>query len=271
MQGVIHLRSLQLRPPVTDMTGRFPYNIPALQGLESIEFSAPVTFLVGENGSGKSTLLEGLAVAANMIAAGTDHTATDESLDSVRQFSRQLQLVWSKRTRRGFFLRAEDFFGYVKRLAQTRAELEQQLQEMKEETRGRSKLAQGLATMPMARELQAMENQFSRDIATYSHGESFIEFFQARFIPDGLFLLDEPEAPLSPVRQLGFLSLLKQMVAQGGQFIIATHSPIMLAYPEAVILSCDERPIRPVPYDSLEHVTLTRDFLNNPEAFLRHL
>ncbi|MCB0009178.1 MAG: hypothetical protein KDE04_22085, partial [Anaerolineales bacterium] len=76
---------------------------------------------------------------------------------------------------------------------------------------------------------------------------------------------------LSPVRQLGFLSLLKQMVGQGGQFIIATHSPIMLAYPEAVILSCDERPIRPVPYDSLEHVTLTRDFLNNPEAFLRYL
>ena len=271
MPVVIHLRSLELRPPAAELTGRFPYNIPALQGLDTVEFNAPVTFLVGENGSGKSTLLEGLAVAASMIAAGSEHTTTDKSLDSVRQFSRQLKLVWNKRTRRGFFLRAEDFFGYVKRLAQTRAELEQDLAQMKEETKGRSKLAQGLATMPFASELHAMNNQFGRDIATYSHGESFIEFFRARFVPDGLYLLDEPEAPLSPVRQLGFLSLLKQMVGQGGQFIIATHSPIMLAYPEAVILSCDERPIRPVPYDSLEHVTLTRDFLNNPEAFLRYL
>ena len=270
-EGVNHLRSIRLRSVDADKRDRFPFNIPALQEMGTLELAAPVTFLVGENGSGKSTLLEAVAVAANMIAAGSEHTATDRSLDSVRELARELQLVWNKRTRQGFFLRAEDFFGYVKRIAQTRAELERDLRDVQEETRGRSKFAQGLASMPFARELQAMNEQYGRDIATYSHGESFIEFFQARFVPNGFFVLDEPEAPLSPVRQLGFLSLLKQMVAQGGQFVIATHSPIILAFPGAVILSCDEQPIRPVAYDTLEHVTLTRDFLNNPEMYLRYL
>ena len=92
-----------------------------------------------------------------------------------------------------------------------------------------------------------------------------------RFVPGGLYLLDEPEAPLSPMRQLGFLSLLKDMVQQDSQFIIATHSPILMAFPEASIYSFDTAPLTRLAYDDLEHVNLTRDFLNDPQAFLRHL
>jgi predicted ATPase len=98
-----------------------------------------------------------------------------------------------------------------------------------------------------------------------------LQFFQARFVPDGLYLLDEPEAPLSPARQLAFLSMLKQLVEQKTQFIIATHSPIIMAFPGATILSFDAPPIHPVTYGELEHVTITRAFLNSPERFLKHL
>jgi predicted ATPase len=125
--------------------------------------------------------------------------------------------------------------------------------------------------MPLQRELHALRGQYGRDLNDFSHGESFLEFFQARIVPGGLYILDEPEVPLSPVRQLGLLSLMKQMVEQDAQFIVATHSPILMAFPGATILSFDESPPRPVAYEELEHVTLTRDFLNNPEQFLRHL
>jgi predicted ATPase len=117
-----------------------------------------------------------------------------------------------------------------------------------------------------------MKNRYGeKDLDSYSHGEAFLNLFQARFVPGGLYLLDEPEAALSPSRQLSFLSALKQMVGQEAQFIIATHSPIILAYPGAQILQFHEGAIREVKYNGLEHVNLTRDFLANPEAFLRHL
>jgi predicted ATPase len=119
--------------------------------------------------------------------------------------------------------------------------------------------------------LSAIKNRYGKDLDQYSHGESFLTLFQARFVPDGLYLLDEPEAALSPMRQLTFLSALKQMLGQNAQFIIATHSPILLAFPDAQILQFADGKIQDVKYDQLEHVQLTKDFLNNPESFLRHL
>ena len=118
---------------------------------------------------------------------------------------------------------------------------------------------------------RALAEKYGEDADARSHGESFLALFRARFVPGGLYLLDEPEAPLSPQRQLALLSMLKEMTAQEAQFIIATHSPILMALPGADILSFDTAPVRRVSYEEVEHVTLTRDFLNNPEAFLRHL
>ena len=267
---MIHLREIQFRETAVSHD-TFPFNIPALQDLTVLPLTTPVTFLVGENGSGKSTLLEGLATAVGSITIGTADIERDPTLKPVRQLADQLKLVWQKRTRNGFFLRAEDFFGYVKRLAQIRTELESDLQQAESEYSDRSQLAQNLARMPYARELHMMNEQYGRSLDSFSHGESFLELFQARFRPGGLYLLDEPEVPLSPSRQLTLISLLKQMVAQDSQFIIATHSPILLAFPNAMILSFDERPLQPVAYEALEHVTLTRSFLNNPDQYLRYL
>ncbi len=266
----MHLRAFtrRARPPADN---GFPFNVPVVQTLEKLTFDSAVTFFVGENGSGKSTLLETLACAIGSITIGSESVNTDPTLTAVRQLAKQYKLTWHKRTKRGFFLRAEDFFGYAKWMSQTRAELQQELDEIDESYHGRSELAKSLAKMPYANELHGIKQRYGEGLDTQSHGESFLKLFQARFVPDGLYLLDEPEAPLSPLRQLTFLSLLKEMVSQNAQFIIATHSPLILAFPEATIISFDDSPPRPVAYDDLEHVTLTRSFLNNPDAYLRHL
>jgi predicted ATPase len=268
---MLHLRSLTYKKWQATNPDFFPFNLPVLKTLDKIEFTSPVTFFVGENGSGKSTLLEAIACAVGSITVGSESVKTDKSLSAVRKYSQQLQLSWHKRTHKGFFLRAEDFFGYAREQARIRQELEADMRAVDSEYEGRSKMAVDLAKMPYNTELGDMRRRYGEGLDTYSHGESFLTLFQSRFVPQGLYLLDEPEAPLSPIRQLAFLAVLKQMVAQESQFIIATHSPIIMAFPEAVILSFDTLPIKPVAYQDLEHVRLTRDFLDDPGAFLRHL
>ncbi len=265
-----HLRSLTVRDFAKEQSS-YPFSIPAVTHLNSLTFDAPVTFFVGENGSGKSTLLEAIAVAVGSITVGSEDAHNDPTLMPIRGLADSLKLIWHRRTKAGFFLRAEDFFGYIKRLAKMEANLQEEIARVDRDYVGRSDYAKGLAKMPYATELNAMREQYGRQLNNFSHGESFLELFQSRLRPKGLYLLDEPEAPLSPAHQLTFLSMLKQMVAQDCQFIVATHSPIIMAFPEANIISFDERPIQAVPYDTLEHVTITKSFLNDPEQYLRHL
>ena len=265
-----HLRSLIYQPPKTHKE-LFPFSLPILQNFERIEFAAPVTFFVGENGSGKSTLLEALACAIGSITVGSFSADRDNTLRHAQQLAEYFSLQWHIRTKKGFFLRAEDFFGYVKKLKQMRVEMEQELENVDKTYQGRSKFAIKQAQTPYLSQLGDMERRYGDGLENQSHGESFLALFQSRFIPDGVYLLDEPEVPLSPLRQLVLLSMLKNMVAENAQFIIATHSPILLAFPGADIYSFDEFPLRKVAYDDLEHVKLTKDFLNNPNSFLRHL
>lgn len=250
---------------------RFPYSVPVLASLETLDFSAPVTFLVGENGSGKSTLLEALAVAAGSITVGTQGVEDDKTLNPLRELARDLKLVWNKRTRKGFFMRSEDFFGFARRMERIREEMEADLRAVDEEYKDRSEYAKGLARMAYSREIAEMARRYGEGVDARSHGESYLNLFQGRFVPGGLYLLDEPEAPLSPKRQLSFLVLLKQMVDQEGQFIIATHSPILMSFPGAQILSCDSGRLEPVEFEALEHMQITRDFLTNRKMYLREL
>lgn len=266
---MIHLRSVQYTSPQVDRD--FPFTLPFLDALDEITLSADVTFFVGENGSGKSTMLEALAYAVGSITVGSESVLADATLSHVRQLGDCLNLVWNKRTHRGFFMRSEDYFGYVKRLVRVKAEMEREMQRIDQEYEGRSNYARGLAKMAYARELQAMQDDYGEGLDSQSHGESYLSLFQRRFVPNGLYLIDEPEAPLSPTRQLTFISLLHLAVQQGAQFIIATHSPILMAYPDAAILNFDSSGIHPTTYDEVEHVTVTRSFLENPQAYLRHL
>lgn len=242
-----------------------------MRALSELSFDAPVTFLVGENGSGKSTILEGIASAAGLPTVGSLGVGDDETLASQRALGKALRLVWRRRTRRGFFLRAEDFFGFAKSLAKLRAELIARLGELEIEYQDRSAYAKGLAQGPIRASLADMEQRYGVDLDTNSHGQSFLRLFSNRLVPGGLYLLDEPEAPLSPQSQLALIAMIGDMVAKDAQFVIATHSPILLAFPRALIYSCDRVPIEAVAFEELEHVALTRDFLNDPGRFLRHL
>ena len=251
----------------------FPFTVPAIRTLESLDLGAPVTFFVGENGSGKSTLLEGIAAAARLPAVGSADVARDETLAAQRRLAKALRLRWAQRATRGFFLRAEDFFGFTKRLPRERAELQQKMKETEEEYRAkdRSPHALGLALGPLRGSLAGMEQRYGVDLDANSHGQSFLKLFQSRFVPGGLHLLDEPEAPLSPQSQLALLAMIAEMIAQGAQFIIATHSPILLAFPGAHIYTFDRLPIALVEFEALDHVRITRDFLNAPARYLNRI
>lgn len=269
LNSALPLRAVEYRSPAA--ADRFPFTVPVIRTLQSLHFESPVTFLVGENGSGKSTLLEAIAIAAKSITVGTSSAHTDATLTDVRALADCLRLIWSKRSKRGFFLRSEDFFGYAKQMNSTHQTLQDELRQIDEEYADRSELARGLARMAHSREIHAIQSRYGEGLDAGSHGENFLKLFRTRFVPNGLYLLDEPEAPLSPMRQLSLLAMLKDMVDQSSQFIIATHSPILMAYPGAVILSCDGEQITQADYESLEHVTVMRDFLSNPALFLRHL
>ncbi|HTI04986.1 MAG TPA: AAA family ATPase [Gemmatimonadales bacterium] len=266
----VHLASVT-GPRGTDDV--FPFTVPAIRSLRSLDFPTSVTFFVGENGSGKSTLLEGLAAAARLPAIGSADMPRDDTLAGQRRLGKALRLSWTRRATRGFFLRAEDFFGFTKRLSQERAEFQQRLNEIEVEYReqNRSAHAAGLAMGPARASLAEMERRYGIDLDANSHGQSFLKLFRSRFVPGGLYLLDEPEAPLSPQSQLALLAMIGDMVGQDAQFIIATHSPLLLAFPAARIYSFDTVPVQAVSYEELDHVRLTRDFLNSPERYVRQI
>ncbi|MBO0724203.1 MAG: AAA family ATPase [Blastocatellia bacterium] len=256
---MIHLQSISLKPAAEKQSG-FPFNLPLVKNLDQIEFHSPVTFFVGENGSGKSTLLEAIGAGVKLPTVGGDDVERDETLERARALGRQLKFSWLRKTHRGFFLRAEDFFNFTRRLqAMTR-----ELKEIADSLDGPGKGA-------VMGQRRALIDRYGENPDANSHGESFLKLFQSRFVPGGLYLLDEPETPLSPQRQLALMSMMKEMIDQDAQFIIATHSPILMAFPGARILNFDDHPVRQVNYDDVEHVSLTRAFLNNPQSFLRRL
>ena len=270
---MIHLRSVALVPPGEEATRTdYPFTVPSVEALLAapLEFTSNVTFLAGENGTGKSAILEGIACAADAVAIAGDDVKHDPSLAPARQLARSLRLVWRSRSRRGYFLRAEDFFGFARRISQLRTSLEDDLEAFNAAP-GPESLGRRMARGAYQREIGELRRT-DAVMNEISHGESFLALFQRRFVPRGLYLLDEPETPLSPMRQLAMLAMLQEMTSTGeSQFIIASHSPILMAFPGAEIYQLTGGAPERIAWRDLEHVSLTRDFLNDPQRFLRHL
>ncbi len=247
---------------------QFPWSMRLFHDLSMLEFSARVTFLVGENGCGKSTLLEGLAVGARAIAAGSADIDQDESLWAAHEFARGFRFARKRRASRTLFVRAEDVLGYSLRAARLRQEEKMTLEELDQE-RIRDQ------TLPRTGSAEYMKERLTRkygyDPMARSHGETFLDLLSDRLAPRGLYFLDEPEAPLSPKWILSLLALIAGRARNDCQFVIATHSPILMALPEAQILLLEDDQIRVMPYEELDHVKITKAFLNNPAKFLRHL
>ena len=251
-----------IRCPKIRSTNSFPFSLPFVQSIEDIKISKNVLFFVGENGSGKSTLLESLGLATKRINIGGSDLDRDQSLDAIKPLAKNLQLSWSRRTGKGFFLRAEDFFGFLHRNRNLEKEFDGYIERFRDDDRVR-----GI----MEGNKKAINAKYGRDLNDYSHGEGFLTFFKSRILPEGLYLIDEPEAALSPQRQLAFILFVHEMVQQGCQFIIATHSPIILSCPKSQIWFFSEDGITETCYSDLENVKFTKSFLDSPQRYWRHL
>ena len=216
----------------------YPFNLPAVRHLDSVELHPAVTFLIGENGTGKSTLLEAIAVASGLNPEGGSRNFNFTTRASHSELHQYLRLVRGpRRPKDGFFLRAESFFNVATAI-------------------------EGYGVVG-AYGGQSLHEQ--------SHGESFWTLFLHRFRGKGLYFLDEPEAALSPSRQLALLARMHELVEDASQFIVATHSPIVMAYPGARILLLTEAGIDEVAYRETEHFRVTREFLADPDRMLRVL
>lgn len=252
------------------MDDAFPWTVPALRALREVRFTAPVTFFMGENGCGKSTLLEALAVALDARAAGSEDLGSDDTLAGSRRLAAAFETVERGRPRVRTFFRAEDAFGFTKRIHGEMKEIDAEADAMLADEKA-SPFRRRLGANIVRSSRGMLAAKYGDDPHARSHGETFLGIVRAQLAGGGLFLLDEPETPLSPTRVLTLLSLLLSAVARGSQFVIATHSPILAAFPGAGILAFENGKLTETPYEELEHVRVTRDFLNAPERYLRHL
>lgn len=216
----------------------YPFSIPAVREIGKIDFHPNVTFFVGENGSGKSTVMEGIAVALGFGAEGGTKNVRFQSSGSLSALHESLRLARVvPKPRDEYFLRAESFFNVASYMD----------------------------------EIGYLEGYGGKSLHTQSHGESFMAVLLNKLRGNGIYLFDEPEAALSPSRQLAALSAIHQLVEDHSQFIIATHSPILLSYPNARIIQFDESGVSEVAFEDTEHFAVTRDFLNNYPRRLEQL
>ena len=225
--------------------GCYPFCIPAVRGLRSLWFHDKVTFFIGDNGVGKSTLMEARAVACGCCAEGGGRNFLLRTRDTHSPLYRYLRLEKGPLPPRdNYFLRAESFYNVATYI-------------------------EDLDAVPAASPL--LMEAYGGPLHEKSHGESFFALLNERLGRDGLYLFDEPEAALSPMRQMAMLTSMHRLTREGSQLIIATHSPILMAYPDSTIYLLDVEGIRQVSYEETDHYRITRDFLNRYPALLRML
>jgi predicted ATPase len=236
-----YIRSVELlREKVTSFSD-YPFNLPVIRELSGVEFHSKVTYFVGENGTGKSTILEAIATSYGFNPEGGTKNFNFSSMATHSGLHDYIRLVKGiRRPKDGFFLRAESFYNVATNIDELDKE--------------------GVGP-------RIIDSYGGHSLHEQSHGEAFLSLFLNKFRGEGVYILDEPEAALSPIRQMTMIARLHELVCQGSQFIIATHSPIIMAYPDAVIYEIKED-IKKVRCEETEHYKVMRDFLNNKEKML---
>jgi len=261
--------NLRFRNFPEDDKDKFPWTLPLIQNFDELEFEKNISFFVGENGSGKSTLLEGIAAYTEVPLAGSLRLEEDESLAAANALANYMYIRFKEKTHHGFFVRAEDFIGFARNIKKEIKALDAEIEEMKENFTG-GDIDRALKTIEG--EKKNYIRRYSEDLEAMSHGEGFLKFFTSRITAKGLYLIDEPEAALSPMRQLSLLALIKEKVEKtGAHFIIATHSPIIMSVPDSEIFYFQDGEISKVDYKETEHYQLTKMILENPDRVMSEL
>ncbi len=238
MNPLPYLKSLGIKDRSRVDWSSYPFSIPSVKKLQSLHFHKNVTFFVGENGSGKSTILEAIALALGFSEEGGTKNVRLDTASTASELSAHIKLIRSyAKPGDGYFLRAESFYNVASYMD----------------------------------EVGYLDGYGGKSIHAKSHGEAFMDLMTYKFRGNGLYLLDEPEAALSPSRILAALYAIDSLVKEKAQFIIATHSPILLAYPNAKILQFSDSGITEVSYEHTEHFRITKDFLNNYEHRISQL
>lgn len=234
-----YLRSVELKRDNVKSFLKYPFSLPAIKHLSSLEFHPKVTFIVGENGTGKSTILEAIALACGFNAEGGTRNFNFTTSDTHSELHNYIKLIKGIRTPKdGFFLRAESFYN-----------LATNIDDLEKERSG------------------ILSSYGGRSLHKQSHGESFFSVFMNRLSGNGLYILDEPEAALSPSRQMSMISKIHELVGQNSQFIIATHSPIIMSYPEATIYEIKDK-LEVTTYEETENYQIMKSFMNNKNKML---
>lgn len=241
-----YVKSVYLKRDLIPSFHHFPFNLPVLQNFHEVMFHPNVTYFIGENGMGKSTLLEGIAIAFGFNPEGGTLNFNFSSFDSHSDLDEYLRLVKGvNRAKDHFFFRAETFYNVATNIENLDKE-----------------------PGPGPRIIDSFGG---KSLHEQSHGESFFAAFIERFQGNGLYILDEPEAALSPLRQMSMLARINELVNQGSQFIISTHSPILMAYPNAKIIQLTENGISESTLEETQHYSIMKQFFDNKDRMLHHL
>ncbi len=260
-----YLSSIQIK---AERKHPFPFDIPAVKFAKDIQFPTPVTFIIGDNGTGKSTLLETLAFRLQLphIDGSGYGKRGFEAAKSLLPF---LELCWGIERSTGFFFRAEDFGDYLNSVEREDIRLHQQLYDLEGEVPDHI-----ISAMKESAnyQLHHVRKHYGQELQAFSHGEAYLQIMQQKINQKGIYLLDEPEAALSPSKQLSLLYFIHEhLESHVSQFIIVTHAPILMIYPGATIYEVTTEAMHKVPLKETEHHSLTKSILNNPEAYLRFL
>ena len=240
-----YIRYIELDRNKVPSFSEYPFNLPAIKNLDTLSFHPKVTFIVGENGSGKSTILESIAVKFGFNAEGGTRNFNFSSRATHSDLNQYIKVVkGTKRPQDGFFFRAESFYNFATNIDELDSE--------------------------MSFGPPLINSYGGRSLHEQSHGESFFAVFLNKFSGKSIYILDEPEAALSPSRQMSMLTRMHELVGEGSQFIIATHSPIIMAYPNARIYQINEG-FEQVNYEDTEHYQVMHSFLNNTQKMLNIL
>lgn len=233
-----YLIEISLKNKETINLDEYPFNIPAIANLHKLSFHPDVTFIIGENGTGKSTIIEAIAIAMGFGPEGGTRNVRFETANTVSDLHKHLRISRGfKKPTDYYFLRAESFYNLATYMDGT----------------------------------GYLRGYGDKSLHQRSHGESFMATLTMKLRGNGFYIFDEPEAALSPTRQMSAITAIHDLVQNGSTFIIATHSPILLAYPNSKIVQLDDEGLHEVKYEETEHYTITRDFLNKYEQMINIL